>query len=235
MRSPKHPHPFSVRARPNCQASHRRWGKKERIVGLGPITERGSGGDGREGRRGREDTRDRSWRRHDLRPTPFITTPPSIPCQANQSVKASRLLRVIPLHTGHALRLCPAGCPPEVGSDEARPGERPSPAPVCPCCSHRRAKAAASRSGRADSSAARGAAALRVPRRRQWVGPSPPAHEAGATTGECASWTGGSCRACTSAGCVVDPAAAAVGSDRCASSTNAEAVQSPMGRERKWA
>ena len=79
------PHQFSVRARPNCQASSQRWGKPERGGGHRAESQSWVRWDGRAGLRGREDARSRPSRRHELRPASFITTPISSPCQANHT------------------------------------------------------------------------------------------------------------------------------------------------------
>ena len=99
-------------------------------------------GDGRGGLRGREDTRDRPSRRHELRPSPFITTPTSSACQANQSREPDR---VAPDHPyprttlGHPTapgRPSPAALP--LGSFRPATPAR-MPAAVLITCSHRRA------------------------------------------------------------------------------------------------
>ena len=79
------PHQFSVRARPNCQASLQRWGKPERIGGLRADCQSSRSGGTDEGVSAVARTLGTGLRvRHELRPASFITTPISSPCQANQ-------------------------------------------------------------------------------------------------------------------------------------------------------
>lgn len=162
-------------------------------------------------------------------------TPPVDPLSSEPGTEASRVASSHPPDTAHNPRQRASGDPLDAGSVENHPGGRLLLARVRPSVAIGVPKRLRDDRDARILRSTRGAGASWVALRRSFAGRLRGDQEAGAAIGDCVSWTGGCCRPCVSADGIADPAALAVGSDRWASSTNAEAVQSPTGRVRKWA